>query len=229
MLSQAVLIAALTIGSGDPVTLAIHVEFDGATYLWNNGAGWQHFAGYMIGGPNLDVDGWKPISEYVATGDGAVVSAVLGQYALQSRPIVVDDGLVGEFVGASLDPDEKFYIGRPFATLPPSGYVAVARLPGDESVGLEITYDPTVYVPGDYNRDGSINLDDFAVLKANFGTGTTRQQGDTNVDGKVDLTDFGLLKENFGKSGGAFVPEPSPFLLGALAGLGLLALRRAAR
>lgn len=52
--------------------------------------------------------------------------------------------------------------------------------------------------PGDANRDGSVDLADFGVLKANFGSGTTREQGDFNRDGKIDLADFGILKSRFG-------------------------------
>ena len=68
MLSQAVLVAALTMGSGEPVTLGIYVEFDGATYLGHNGkGGWQGFKSYFLSGADVDSDGWKSISEYVAT------------------------------------------------------------------------------------------------------------------------------------------------------------------
>jgi hypothetical protein len=77
---------------------------------------------------------------------------------------------------------------------------------------------------GDANGDGKVDLNDFGILKDNFGTGTTRAQGDFNGDAKVDLTDFGLLKDNFGKAGTMAVPEPSSWLLAAcgLFGVGLL-------
>lgn len=125
----------------------------------------------------------------------------------------------------SLEPGKRFYIGKPFRTVPPVNYDAGGSQWGEEVVRYDLTYDPTIYVPGDFNHDGQINLDDFALLKANFSTGTTRHQGDTNIDGKVDLTDFGLLKESFGKSGAAFIPEPSTWLLATLAAMGLLASR----
>ncbi len=77
-------------------------------------------------------------------------------------------------------------------------------------------------LPGDANGDGAVDLADFGVLKANFGTGTTVGQGDFSGDGAVDLTDFGILKENFGASAAAVVPEPSTLLLG-LVGIALWA------
>ncbi|MFW6155489.1 MAG: dockerin type I domain-containing protein [Planctomycetota bacterium] len=51
----------------------------------------------------------------------------------------------------------------------------------------------------DFNGDGEIDLDDFVILKQNFGrTGALQSQGDADGDGDVDLDDFALLKQNFG-------------------------------
>ena len=54
-------------------------------------------------------------------------------------------------------------------------------------------------IPGDADRDGDVDTDDFAILKRNFGTPTraTRAMGDFDGDGDVDLDDFALLKLNF--------------------------------
>ncbi|NLF30486.1 MAG: hypothetical protein GX591_06325 [Planctomycetes bacterium] len=53
--------------------------------------------------------------------------------------------------------------------------------------------------PGDADGDGDVDLDDFVILKNNFGTaGATYAQGDFDLDGDVDLDDFVLLKNNFG-------------------------------
>jgi len=96
---------------------------------------------------------------------------------------------------------------------------------------------------GDANFDGRVNLNDFNVLAANFGTtGTaTWQTGDFNFDGNVNLNDFNLLAANFGQviarpgvSGGDWsalasaVPEPvgGCAALGALAALGTRCRRR---
>lgn len=70
-----------------------------------------------------------------------------------------------------------------------------------------VEYSP---VPGDINGDGAVDLQDFGILKANFGSGTTRSEGDFDGDGQVDLFDFGILKENFAKQGPPPPPSPPP-------------------
>jgi hypothetical protein len=102
---------------------------------------------------------------------------------------------------------------------------------------------PSVFNPiaGDADVNGVVNLDDFNILAANFGTaaGATWIQADFNDDGRVNLDDFNALAGNFGQSSagpgmtpgdwarlGAAVPEPS---LGALAFVMALPLLRRCR
>jgi len=61
---------------------------------------------------------------------------------------------------------------------------------------------PLPAVPGDCDGDDDVDLDDFAILKTNFGrTGVTTgaAEGDCDGDGDVDLDDFAILKTNFGQ------------------------------
>lgn len=77
------------------------------------------------------------------------------------------------------------------------------------------------FLESDFNKDGNVDLQDFNILKANFGSGGTMDTGDANMDGNVDLQDFNILKGQFGQSASAAVPEPATF---ALAFMGLAAL-----
>ena len=62
--------------------------------------------------------------------------------------------------------------------------------------GQEIDLTPK---PGDADADDDVDLDDFVILKRNFGaTGVTQSEGDFDGDGDVDLEDFAILKANFG-------------------------------
>lgn len=56
---------------------------------------------------------------------------------------------------------------------------------------------------GDASNDNLVDIDDFAVLKANFATANA--EADFNQDGIVDIDDFGWLKENFGQAGDILV------------------------
>ncbi|MEM1011703.1 MAG: dockerin type I domain-containing protein, partial [Planctomycetota bacterium] len=93
-------------------------------------------------------------------------------------------------------------------------------------------------LPGDANGDGTVDLADFGILRANFGTSmSTFEMGDFNGDGNVDLADFGILRANFGATSGSdiaaldawyvtVVPEPTTLALAGLGGLALLRRRR---
>ncbi len=88
---------------------------------------------------------------------------------------------------------------------------------------------------GDADGDGTVNLADFGILRANFGqAGQSFDTGDFNLDGTVDLADFGILRSKFGQSSDAAVamdawaatiPEPAA-ALSIAASAGVLLKRR---
>ncbi len=93
--------------------------------------------------------------------------------------------------------------------------------------------------PGDVNSDGRVDINDLAVVLANYGqtTGMWWATGDLNGDGVVDVNDLAIVLNNFGKSLGsasgdvASVPEPSmaALLAGAAGLLASLCARRSSR
>jgi hypothetical protein len=74
---------------------------------------------------------------------------------------------------------------------------------------------------------------DFVAWQTNFptATGAVYAQGDADFDGDVDGADFVVWQTNFPfptGPGTSPVPEPGTLLLGAIAAVGLLAIRRRA-
>ncbi|MFW6153745.1 MAG: hypothetical protein ACOC95_00845 [Planctomycetota bacterium] len=73
------------------------------------------------------------------------------------------------------------------------------RDPDAPSVGCYEYAPAVVIVPGDADGDGDVDLDDFVILKTNFGQDPlTDDRADFDADGDVDLDDFAILKSNFG-------------------------------
>ncbi|NLF33282.1 MAG: hypothetical protein GX591_20650 [Planctomycetes bacterium] len=53
--------------------------------------------------------------------------------------------------------------------------------------------------PGDADGDGDVDLDDFVILKQNFGAAPLADgRADFDFDGDIDLDDFVILKQSFG-------------------------------
>jgi hypothetical protein len=79
------------------------------------------------------------------------------------------------------------------------------------------------YSAADFDRDGSVDRDDLATWRANFGrTGATRAQGDADGDGDVDGADFLAWQRQLGPASAVVassahkrgaVPEPAAGLL----------------
>lgn len=101
-------------------------------------------------------------------------------------------------------------------------------------VDLEATIRVVGIPTGDYTRNGSVELADFALWQSSFGS-TSTLAADGNGNGVVDAGDYTLWRDNFATVGGAAsadaiaVPEPAAALVG-LVGIAQVAccrLRRA--
>jgi uncharacterized lipoprotein YddW (UPF0748 family) len=90
-------------------------------------------------------------------------------------------------------------------------------------------------VPGDYNRDGVVGEEDFAVWRAAFGSTGPALAADGNADGVVDSADYVVWRDNLGRTATAAlelaptaVPEPTGWAALAIAA-SLLLVRRPRR
>ena len=86
-------------------------------------------------------------------------------------------------------------------------------------------------VPGDYDGNGEVELEDYLVWKTSFGTEVYPGEGaDGNADGTVNAADYTHWKDNMGVTAatGSAIPEPAAATLGTLAlgAVGVMALRR---
>ncbi|WP_145245490.1 hypothetical protein [Aeoliella mucimassa] len=89
-------------------------------------------------------------------------------------------------------------------------------LPSEANIASETTV--TLLLPGDYDRNGTVNLDDYQVWKQQFGSEGDALQfaADGNFDGVVSLADYTVWRDHLGTSIEASdalsvsaVPEPA--------------------
>ena len=99
--------------------------------------------------------------------------------------------------------------------------------------GATVNFSTVQFLPGDANRDGTVNGLDFNILASNFGCATAQwEQADFNYDGLVNSADFTALSTNFNHSIsspglGTLIPEPACiFTFGLFAGVFLQHRRR---
>ena len=109
------------------------------------------------------------------------------------------------------DPNVQFHAFSGFSIN--SGFVDgvntldfVVSNPGDPGIinptGLrvEMTGSADLPLPGDANRDGTVNFTDLLTLAQHYGKAGTHDQGDFNADGSVGFDDLLLLAQNYGRS-----------------------------
>ncbi|MEM8866008.1 MAG: hypothetical protein AAGF31_10740, partial [Planctomycetota bacterium] len=121
-----------------------------------------------------------------------------------------------------------------FSTLPvgdPSVFTSSGSNAIEPASLLTLTVDNLFSgVPGDYNGNGSVGIEDYTVWSLNFGS-SLQLGADGNGNGIVDVADYTIWRDNFAASSGAIVatPEPCSFLLAALCvGLGVVPIRTSA-
>lgn len=79
------------------------------------------------------------------------------------------------------------------------GNASTGEIVDDQARGAIIDADELLL--GDATNDFVVDLEDFNILKRNFGGRGGFADGDFNGDGRIDLEDFNILKRNFGAGG----------------------------
>ena len=208
--------------------LGIRIDRDRSVILQNLGEGPIEFnrLGFESLSGLLDTENWRSISEFAFEEPETVVN-LLGVDALTFSVIErTPNRLLEETLSGSAVIQPGAQVSVLFPYLP--DYETLKELAHNGELrfffgftGTPIAYSSTVWKPidGDVNFDDSVDLDDFAIMKSNFGQDPAFwEDGDLDELGHVDLEDFSILKENFGNTAdslfdddlGGIIPVPEP-------------------
>ncbi|MFW6146561.1 MAG: hypothetical protein ACOC7R_04430 [Planctomycetota bacterium] len=193
-------------------------------YAWTGNfyASWPQSLGglysmYSFGGPRqvgeggLSIIGTGTIDAPETPGDGAWSTWTFsllegGNVMLSNSGIAFQDSHIAAGTddlpggGGPADPPNEtgfteVYVcgGRSHATVGLLGDVWI------DDVQIVAGQTPPPTLQADFDGDGDVDLDDFVILKTNFGL-VDPANGDADGDGDVDLDDFVILKNEFGST-----------------------------
>ncbi|MCO6043555.1 hypothetical protein NG895_06510 [Aeoliella sp. ICT_H6.2] len=194
--------------------------------------------------PELQVDQWLHVAGLRDTsGDGSVDGTgtwvvIQPEEVMGELPATSDELIEGALTGTGgvLGPGDYLYLGAIWDTDSLRNLQVLAAKQGDSLASIDISYVPT----GDYNEDGLVDGDDYALWKDSFGQSGTGLLADGNADEEVDLADYVVWRNNLGAvalapqsailpiAASLSIPEPGAVVLSlALLAVGLGGWRRA--
>ncbi len=141
--------------------------------------------------------------ENLTTGGGALAELIPSSVATNRvRLTFADAEYLDQGVGPVRLPDGYYELSLLADGIKdPAGGKLMASASGTEFAdGRYTSGNELWFLNGDFNRDGTVDLADFGILRAGMGTGTTFGQGDANGDGTVNLADFGIQRAQHGRT-----------------------------
>jgi cyclophilin family peptidyl-prolyl cis-trans isomerase len=130
--------------------------------------------------------------------------------------------------------DFGFSVGSPFNDLPLRNFSGTALNQVRVQHTVTVTQVRVLNLrPGDFNRDGAVNISDLSLWRTNAGMtqGALLDKGDADMDGDVDGQDFLTWQRNRGTTSTPIsaVPEPGSATLAACAATWLVRRKRSRR
>jgi hypothetical protein len=202
---------------GGEVTLTVD-PVSGEAILTNTSDFALHLDGYSISSASgsLNPDGWESLDFQLPLG---WIASNPTEFALSE---LMPEGTM------ALQPGQSFELGLLFNALGTTDLEIGFLLLGDDQFRPGLIEYQTLGMPGDYNRDGSVDAADYFVWKQSFGS-TQQLLADGNKDGVVNLADYTIWRDHLSAaasvSAAAMVPEPSSAWMSILAAAGLLGFR----
>jgi hypothetical protein len=177
-------------------------------YLNDASTNGNHWLYIKLHGPNWDTTGLGS-SLYATLNEGAADQVTLRREANTDADTFNQSDLPVHFGMAGADHVDWLRIVWPDGTVQFLRNVAANQY-------LDVSYANAL--PGDFNGDGTVDMSDYVVWRANFGAPFT-------------TSDYNTWRQYFGKSlailgSGSAVPEPAAIMLVCMGGLAMLTGRR---
>ena len=184
-----------------------------------------------IGSPQTLLTGMQSSAGVVAIGSDIYTTGVGGVYRVSGTPLTETSfdtkGTTSQFATAIAYDSGS----QPFTAFagPNGGRLAYMADFGFSSQDSFITL-LTPAEPGDYNGDGHVDANDYAVWRGAFGTNNLSADG--NSDGVVNAADYVIWRAHATASGASIsqgVPEPSTMAMAVLCIIGFVSRHRSSR
>jgi autotransporter-associated beta strand protein len=182
-----------------------------------------------VGGGTLTFTGVNTYAGNTSVETGTL--SVTNAYFADAANVLVGGGALLDLNFAGNDVVQALYLnGVPQAPgLYGSSGLGASFFTGSGLLDVQQLGPPITPVPGDFDGNGLVNGDDFAIWQMNFPTASDAMlgDGDADADGDVDGADFVVWQTNFSLAPPTtIVPEPHSWVIVVITVGGLLAIRK---